>query len=170
MRVIFDLTEFNNFLKTTDDVTVLLDLVTGLSGAIFKSEDNFETILTSQTPYAFSQAILQLAKRHHLDSSDKSDVDLFLRHLKEAIVALPTVHVTLAFLPKQALIEELSEWFITNYQTKVLLHIVVDPTIIGGAVFSFNGKYRDFSLRKKLRELQERSGVRQKMEDERLIS
>lgn len=154
MRILFDLTEFTDFLKTTDDVTQLVRQLTDLSDELFKSQADFPAILGRTTPYEIGRAILQLGKRHQLDAYNKGDVALFLNHLKEAIVSLPVVTVTLAFSPKQELLDRLSEWFLLNYQTKVVFHMYVDPAIIAGAVFEVNGKYADYSLRKKAMDLQ----------------
>lgn len=63
---------------------------------------------------------------------------------------MTTVNLTLAFLPSKSLVKKLALWFKKNFGSKVVLDIQVDPKILGGAILSFNGYYRDFSLKKKL--------------------
>jgi|SRR5579885_3493809 len=155
MRATFDLTVCSDFLKTTADVNQLLGLLTTIADNLYKTTLDLEMLVDKQAPYEIASALKQLAQTHAVQIDDKTEAELFLRHLKEAIVSLPVVEVTLAFAPKRDLLEELSDWFSINYRTLVLFNIKVDPSIIAGAVFAVNGKFADYSLKKKISQMKE---------------
>ena len=51
------------------------------------------------------------------------------------------------------MIEKLSGWVKTNVTDETLLDFEINPEILGGALISFNGKYLDESLSKKMEEI-----------------
>lgn len=64
---------------------------------------------------------------------------------------LPMVVITLAtVLPKEE-VEHLEQWFHRNVHPRVLLDIHIDPKLIGGCRFIWQGLEGDFSLRKRFR-------------------
>ena len=56
----------------------------------------------------------------------------------------------IAFEPRYEFVKELKEYFSKNLNQNVLLDLVINPTIIGGAIIICNNHYRDFSLSSKI--------------------
>lgn len=56
----------------------------------------------------------------------------------------------IAFEPRYEFVKELKEYFSKNLNQIVLLDLVINPTIIGGAIIICNNHYRDFSLSSKI--------------------
>src|SRR6185437_4640443 len=53
----------------------------------------------------------------------------------------------IAFEPQEQTIQHLSQWFAMQGNMQALFDLTVDASLIGGAAFSFNGKFSDFSIR-----------------------
>ena len=80
----------------------------------------------------------------------KTDIDKrkYLDGLEEAINRMPNVTLILAFEPSEGAIERFYSKIIESTGQRVLLNIVFESQIIGGAVIIFNGRYRDYSFKK----------------------
>ncbi len=77
----------------------------------------------------------------------------FIKAVKEAILAAPTVGLELAFEPTEKVLREIADTLSSQYQKKVFIDVTINSAIIGGVVITENGKYKDFSLRKKIEDL-----------------
>ena len=70
----------------------------------------------------------------------------FLEELKNQLLNL-----AVALKPDESFLAKLSGWVKVNIGERAVLEIEVDAAILGGALVSYNGKYRDYSLRKALK-------------------
>ncbi|PIY65448.1 hypothetical protein COY91_02465 [Candidatus Shapirobacteria bacterium CG_4_10_14_0_8_um_filter_39_15] len=131
----------NDFIKTTEDRDTILNSIDILSDSLYKT--NFD-IRKNLTPSAY-QFIQSQAKGRITQS--------FLISLKQNLQDLPVLSLTLAFPPDEKMIEKLSGWVKTNVTDETLLDFEINPEILGGALISFNGKYLDESLSKKMEEI-----------------
>lgn len=77
----------------------------------------------------------------------------FLHLLKKDLISLPKAKIEIAFEPVQSTLNKISEWFEKKLGKRVVLDIVINPKIVGGAKIEYNGKWRDFSLIKKIHEV-----------------
>jgi F0F1-type ATP synthase delta subunit len=94
--------------------------------------------------------IKKIAASNNIKLQNQAEATAFLNKLAEAISTLPTVHLTLAVAPKMQLIKTISQWFIATYQKTVLLDIKVEPSLMAGSIVEFNGRYKDYSLKKSI--------------------
>src|SRR4030043_35871 len=53
----------------------------------------------------------------------------------------------------EKMVKEISAWFIENYGKNVLVDLVSDKSLIGGAIVEFNQSSKDFSLKKRLEDI-----------------
>lgn len=74
--------------------------------------------------------------------------DKFLHGLKEELNKLNEIQLTLAFEPTDATLEKILLWVRKNLGEGIILDINYSRTLSGGAVIIHDGKYRDYSLRK----------------------
>jgi len=81
-----------------------------------------------------------------------SDIDQtdYLKGLKEQVGSLEALKITLAISPNSDLVEFIGNWVRKETGQNTVLEIDTDKTIIGGMILSFKGKYKDYSLRKRL--------------------
>ena len=85
---------------------------------------------------------------HHRPGLEK-----LLFEIKQEISKVKVLKLYLAIDPTPQIIENTSSWVKENLGEDVVLDIERDETILGGAIISFDGQYKDFSLRKTLDEI-----------------
>lgn len=155
-----DTSTFQQYIKTTEDVTYLLSLLGTLRTELFKKNRSFEQILEQDISYQKGFTIKKIAAAHQVNLDSAAEVVAFLQKLTEAITTLPVVTITLAFSPRADLVTSISQWFTMNFGRLVILDIKVDPTLMAGSVVSFNGKRKDYSLRHQLFEVDQAANAK----------
>jgi hypothetical protein len=78
--------------------------------------------------------------------SGSSDRLSYLNGLSDNLNALKVLKMTLAFEPTSSFIDKLNYFVRQNAGKDIILDIISDPTIGGGAIITYEGNYRDFSL------------------------
>lgn len=151
-------TTFQSHIKTTEDVTFFLSFLEKLNTELFKKDRTLAQILEQEISYQNGLTLKKIAASHNVNLAHAAEVVNFLTKLTEAVNALPVMHLTLAFPPKEGLITTISQWFMVNMREYVILEITVDRSLLAGAVVSFNGKRKDFSLKQQLFSREQRSG------------
>jgi len=128
-----DYSEIN--IKTTSDVTVLRQEIDLLLNSLYHSD--IEKILKEKVRASTAELI-----------GDKREQELnsYLEGLLDYLSGLPVVELALAYEPTPEHIAAFSEWF-RGQSKSVILNLRHDPSLIGGATISANGKYRDYSIR-----------------------
>lgn len=101
---------------------------------------------------AIPKGITKVAKKQKVNFNNRQELEDFLTKFKKTLMNLPTVSLTLAFSPSKVLIKKLAAWVKENVGPAVILEIKTDTTILGGLILSFQGRYQDLSLKKKLEE------------------
>lgn len=114
----------------TMQVGALIDSLYKTNGAEFEKE--FEGM-----DYNIASIIKQVPKEALSD---------FLTSLKEKIIALPTIRITLSFKPTMSFLNKLHQ----NWPQEGVLEIGSDPSILGGIIFESQGKHVDLSIKRKM--------------------
>ncbi len=91
-----------------------------------------------------------LAKALTTQINASEDVKVYLSTLMKTLEELEVVHLELAIEPTGELIEKLSLWFDKNLAKPTIMDFELKPDLIAGAAVSYQGKYRDYSLSKKI--------------------
>lgn len=139
-------------LKTTREVDDLSSEIDILMSALFKSEKvSLQKALTSITLNSANR-ITAIFEKFNLDMTDKGLIRDFLDTLTKLIKKFKVIKLTLAFDPTGETIDNIHEFVSENIGIGYVLDIEVLEGIYGGAVIMFNGKYKDFTLRKTLEE------------------
>ncbi|MEK7182985.1 MAG: F0F1 ATP synthase subunit delta [Patescibacteria group bacterium] len=113
-----------------------------------KKEGSFEKVLAREV-----QAPMAALLREALAQSS-GDAASFIDGLEKILTSLTFVKLTLAFEPTEQQRARFSEWVYTNVGPGVVLDITVEPRVLGGAIIEHEGKFGDFSVRKKLEEIE----------------
>lgn len=123
----------------------------------------------------FAQEISSNVEHSNLDTSSKmiaSTSDVAMTHIKKedikailssayrTICALPILQMTLAFEPSEAVIGNISRWARQTLAPGILLDLSLDRSILGGAIIIYQGKFFDYSLRKKLQAVFEKGELK----------
>lgn len=65
---------------------------------------------------------------------------------------LPVISLELAFEPTENVLKKIDTWLMQNIGKKVLVNISLERRDIGGTNISFNGVYKNYTLRNKINE------------------
>ena len=86
-----------------------------------------------------------------LSKVTNSGVDnVFLKSLKKEALNLQEVKITFAKRPSLVLKVKVVEKIKENTGKRVVINSSVDSSLIGGIIISANGKYKDYSVKRKL--------------------
>ncbi len=140
-------------LKTVDEVNELSLELESLESVLFKSEKmTFEKAMTSIRENS-AKKIMEIFAKNKLDLSNKEDTRDFLKTLKLLIQKFKIIKLILAFDPTYQTIEKIHDYIFENIGIGYILDIEVDETVLGGSVVIFNGKYKDFTLKRAIEEV-----------------
>lgn len=148
--IYFDLITSLKTVQEVDDLALEIDTLTS---ALFKSEKVLlEKALTSISEET-AKKITEIFEKFNLDMADKTLIRDFLDTLKGLIKKFKVIKLILAFDPTRKTIENIHEAVSESIGIGYILDVEIDESVLGGAVVIFNGKYKDFTLRKSLEEV-----------------
>jgi hypothetical protein len=79
-------------------------------------------------------------------------VENYLKSMKERLEKLKVISLKIAFEPTDSSIDKFSDFSRKNISPDVILDITTDAKIYGGAEITYNGEFRDFSLKRLFQE------------------
>ena len=139
-------------IKTKDDARELLLQIEDALNELYKHKKDGLSVIEDVFPYEKKEKMLALLAAQKVDVKNSIQVTEFFNQLQKTIQAIPVVSLTLAFEPKFSFIKKMSSWLVVRLKKTVLLDITVDRLLIGGAIVSSGGRYKDYSLKKILGE------------------
>lgn len=132
-------------LRTTQEVKLLSQEIDLLLGRLYQpGPEVFEKALETEVRAWFSQLVKKEIEKSEVDRSG------FFKGLKEELKKMAIIKLTLAFEPNDSALNKFHGLVSDSFRQPVVLEIEVDPSILGGATITSQGKYFDFSLKKKL--------------------
>lgn len=114
---------------------------------IYETGFNLDQLLIDQLGVQRRDKFLSLLRENQVNVGSNTSLKKFFEDILRTVASLPVATLTLAFEPRSANLVAITEWFVSNLHTQVLLDIEVDPGLVAGAVVTFNGKSQDFSIR-----------------------
>lgn len=144
--------------KTTEDVVSLQEEMDLILQSLFHVEVyKLEEVLEKFVRVRVATEINRIIKMN--PTANKEEIKALLSKAYRTICALPIIKLSLAFEPSETIINNLSFWARQNLEPGVLLDLSLDRSIIGGVVISYKGKFFDFSLKNKIREIFEKGDL-----------
>lgn len=124
-----------------DAQSIASELVSDLSTK--QEAEDLIALLDSQSPLtAALSAKIQFGK-----SLSRQELT---HELKKILAQNNFPKLEIAFEPRYEFVKELKEYFSKNLNQNILLDLVINPALIGGAIIICNNHYRDFSLASKI--------------------
>lgn len=115
--------------------------------SLYTTSFDLEKTLAQELGLQRKDRLMRLFFENNINTSTKEDVKNFLQQIITAAATIPTVELTLAFEPTEDILMSLSQWFLVQLKKQVTFAVTVDHSLIGGAKVTFNGKYKDYSLK-----------------------
>lgn len=132
---------------TTDDAfyfSAEIDLV--VNQLFSNASQNPQEILSSSYSHTFVALISKAFTSSGISWDDHKAAKDFLLGLKQAILGLKIMKLTIAFKPTQQFLAFISHRIETEVNQHIILDIGYDPTIMGGALIIFEGAYKNLTL------------------------
>lgn len=137
----FDLLKY---VRTVSDAELLNNEIDILIDSLYRTgERSFDKTINKSVRKEIAKALETIGPSK---SGRKAD----LQRIKEDLKKLNVLRLTLAFEPSQLVIEKTIKWLRENVSGDIVVNILYDPAIVGGAIIEYQGKYIDMSLKKKL--------------------
>lgn len=127
--------------RTKQDVLRLIEEVEILLESLYEDQGRgFDRTIASKVRARVSDAISDEINK------SKADKKSYLLGLEKKLKGLKEVRLTLAFEPSSASIDKFNDFIKKNVGEEVVLDLSFDPKLIGGAIVTYDGEYRDFSI------------------------
>lgn len=129
--------------RSRTEANGLLEEIEELERSLYKIGDGdfnstMEHKIRAKTAYAIDQSI------------GETDREVFLKDLKAKINSLTYLGLKIAFEPNLEIVGKLHTWVKQNLGEGVALDIVIDKSILGGAIIEYKGKIGNFSILKEV--------------------
>lgn len=148
-----DTLDLSYFFQTKSQANDFLARLSTIADQTYTTNFNLEKALMEQFGIEKKDKFVALLRDNQITSESASELKAFLTTLQNKITSLPVLSITLAFEPKAQTLKALSDWFVLNMHQQMLFEITVDPQLIAGATFTFNGKHMDFSIKPKFEKI-----------------
>ena len=122
--------------KLKEEIVLLLDSLYTQKG------EGVESTLSSQVRFWVSEIIKTES------SNNLGEIESYLKDILSQLSQFKTLSLRLAFEPTNASIDKFITFTRKNIGMEVILDFDYDPRILGGAVITYEGEYRDFSLKR----------------------
>jgi len=141
-------------IKTREQLEEFSSEIDNILSSLFKVKNkNIEEILNKTVGQKTLEIVKKLVQENKIDSSDYNSLDKLLNGIKQDLKKIRILKMSLAIDPTNETIDHIFEWVKKNLGEGIILDIDKNETILGGAVISFDGMYKDLSLKRTLEEI-----------------
>ena len=140
-------------LKTTQEVESFVSEIDTLMFEFYNTKGLLIHKALDSISFGTVGKIMQAFLKNNLDINNKDTFVSFFQTLKILIKKLKVIKLVLAFDPTRITIEKIHNFVKENIGMGYILDIEVYHDVLGGAIVIFNGKYKDFTLKKNLEEV-----------------
>lgn len=135
--------EILSTVRTKQELDLLSQEIDLLSASLYKDHGTeFETILEGSVRAKVSAEIKNALSKSQTKKSE------FLKGLSAELTKLKVLKLTLAIEPTEKNISKYFQWVEANIGKGVVLDVDFDKKLIAGTIISYQGEYRDYSLKK----------------------
>jgi len=140
-------------LKTTQEVESFVSEIDTLMFEFYNTKGLLIHKALDSISFGTVGKIMQAFLKNNLDINNKDTFVSFFQTLKILLKKLKVIKLVLAFDPTRRTIERIHNFVKENIGIGYILDIEVYHDVLGGAIVIFNGKYKDFTLKKNLEEV-----------------
>lgn len=147
------LKDFAKKIKTKEELTFYLEEIAQVQQVVFK---NKRVPLSKKVEGKVSGELknfLEGLEKEEVISKNPEQQSSFLEKLKKYLQSFPEIKLEIAFLPSDEFLTRINQWLEEKLGQKVILNLITNPQIVGGAVIEYQGNWRNFSLVKELDKL-----------------
>lgn len=133
---------------TKDEIVSLGDEISAAREEIYKTsdEEQLKNVINNKLSGWFALYVVKNC------GVERDKIEILFNNLEKELNDIDEIKLSLAFQPSRIFVEKAAAWVRANLSGTAILNFDYNPGILGGAVFSYKGKYYDHSLRKHLEE------------------
>ncbi len=146
------LTGFAKKIVTKEDLIFFLEEINSVQRLIFK---NINIPLSERAKENISEDFgkeLEELEKKKIISKNPEENRIFFENFEKYLQDLPQIKIEMAFRPKKEFVNKISLWLEKEINQKVVLDLIFNPEIVGGAIIEYQGRQINFSLAKKINE------------------
>lgn len=141
-----------SLIKTKRYADEVIDKIDELKESLYNKRVDLDKKMGELFSFELKEKIKAFSWAEQVNLNDPESFGKFLSNLRSHIKSMPVVTIKIAFEPDEEIVKEVSSWFIENYGKNVLIDLIFDKSLIGGAIVVFNEVSKDLTLKKKLEE------------------
>jgi len=143
-------------IRTLDDLRLMSGQIDQLLVSLFKAtSDDFNDTLQTKLQRTLGTHLMLSLKSQNIRLDNQEQLQLYFTGLREYISHLPVLQLTLAYHPTNEQVEQLSEWVRAETVKPVILQLIYNKIVLGGAIITYQGRIIDLSLKKKFERVYE---------------
>lgn len=131
---------------TPQDRDIVLDFLDEMERGVHNVHVDMQQLVFQKAPVGLGQYLSEQFG-NILAGSDTIAVREKIKSLKSELTGLPTVAITIARPYERDSFEALAQRLLETIGKKVLIELVVDPTVIGGAIIEGNGRVTNATVK-----------------------
>ena len=140
-----------SLVKTKSEAGEVLFCLENFAGTIFLSKEKPPIAeYFSRLKQELADELIHTFTEKVSAETSRSEAESFLKQLQTALRNCKILQLTIAFHPDDETIALFSSWVKKEIANNILLDIQTDKTIGAGALIIIDGKYKDYSIRKKI--------------------
>ena len=137
--------ELNQLARTEEERELLKEELEALSASLYEKEGAYEEVLLKKVRPQTAETLKRLSVEGKLPDRAK-----FIAQALKSLESLKVLELTVAFEPKGQTVERIWQWVRANVGEGIILKFSLDRSIGAGAIVVYEGKFRNYSLRKLL--------------------
>lgn len=143
---------FVNSIYNTDGLLRFLDEITLIQRSLFRDKGGPISLKARDFTSSGILYIFEEVEKTGLEPETDQKQMKFLKDLATFVKKLPVVKISIAFEPTNTFLMKLNSQISAAVGTKVILDVVINQYLIGGAVIEYNGKAGKYTLEGPLEE------------------
>ncbi len=149
-------------LRTKSERDEARDGITKLEAALFKSDSKeIGKVLNAWFLPETGDAMRAMIEQAEM-KKDPGALKAVLKDLREILETLPLLRLSMAFKPREEMIQRLASWTQDNLGSGIILDIGYDGSLVGGVRIIFGGRYKEMTLAQMITDVlaKERSAIK----------
>lgn len=135
------------FCKTKAQALDFSTRLTAVIGQLYENNFNLEQALSDAFGIQKKEKFMKLFRENNVNTEKVDALKAFLLKMQDTVSKLPVLELTIAFEPKEKILQAITDWYALTTKKQILLNISIDPELIAGAKINFKGRYLDASLK-----------------------
>ena len=139
-----DLSEFFTTKRQAADFEMALS---NIESGLYETSFDLEKVLKNNLGINKKDKFLILLRENHISLDSNSDIKDFFSLVRKSIASMSEVTLIIAIEPNEDILKTVSDWFVLNLESQVLINPEVNRAVVGGAEVYYQGNHFDASVK-----------------------